>query len=268
MGGVLCLKSPKIKNIQFRVLSLSIGFIASRSRGPPYCPYLYTSLLVSRRAEVDITRSRLSVGVDKIKSTKEQVAGMQEQLTALGPQLVVTQKEVEAKDKADAAETKKIVEKEEAVASKKAAETKAIADDAQRDLDEALPALDAAVQCLSALKKADIDEVKSLGKPPAGVVLTAHAACIMFEVKGTKIKDPDNPTGPKIDDYWKPAKDNLFKDAKGFMTRMIEYDKDNISHKVIKKVEPFTTNPDFTPKAIEKASKACTYMCYCNVLSH
>ena len=224
----------------------------------------YTSLLVSRRAEVDVTRSRLSVGVDKIKSTKEQVAGMQEQLTALGPQLVVTQKEVEemmiqiTKDKADAAETKKIVEKEEAVASKKAAETKAIADDAQRDLDEALPALDAAVQCLSALKKADIDEVKSLGKPPGGVVLTAHAACIMFEVKGTKIKDPDNPTGPKIDDYWKPAKDNLFKDAKAFMSRMIEYDKDNISHKVIKKIEPFTSNPDFTPKAIEKASKACT----------
>ena len=35
-----------------------------------------------------------------------------------------------------------------------------------RDLDEALPALAEAVQCLKDLKRADIDEVKSLGRPP------------------------------------------------------------------------------------------------------
>jgi dynein heavy chain len=72
------------------------------------------------------------------------------------------------KDKKDAAETQTIVAAEEEAAQTKAAETKAIADDAQRDLDEALPALEEAVKCLNSLKKSDIDEVRTMGKPPAG----------------------------------------------------------------------------------------------------
>ncbi len=75
------------------------------------------------------------------------------------------------------------VEKEEAEAQKMAAETREIAEDAQRDLAEALPALDAAVACLNKLKKGDIDEVRAMKKPPAGVKLTIHATCVMFNIK-------------------------------------------------------------------------------------
>ena len=71
------------------------------------------------------------------------------------------------RDKKDAAETQIVVAAEEEAAQTKAAETKAIADDAQRDLDEALPALEEAVKCLNSLKKSDIDEVRTMGKPPA-----------------------------------------------------------------------------------------------------
>ena len=74
------------------------------------------------------------------------------------------------KDKRDAAETQTVVAAEEEAAQTKAAETKAIADDAQRDLDEALPALEEAVKCLNSLKKSDIDEVRTMGKPPAGAL--------------------------------------------------------------------------------------------------
>ena len=140
---------------------------------------------------------------------------------------------------------------EEASASKKAAETKAIADDAQRDLDEALPALAVAVQCLKDLKKSDIDEVKSLGRPPANVIKTLTACCIMFDIKPERINDPDNP-GKKINDYFKPTK--LLEDMQNF-------DKDNIPADVITKIEPFYNDPTFTPEIIEKASKACKAMC-------
>ena len=98
---------------------------------------------------------------------------MQVKLTAMEPVLIKTQGEVEGmiinidKDKQDAAETQTIVAAEEGAAQTKAAETKAIADDAQRDLDEALPALEEAVKCLNSLKKSDIDEVRTMGKPPA-----------------------------------------------------------------------------------------------------
>ena len=57
----------------------------------------------------------------------------------------------------------------------------AIAADAQADLDKALPALAATVQCLKELKKAHIDEVKALKKPPGGVRLTLEVACVFFE---------------------------------------------------------------------------------------
>ena len=58
---------------------------------------------------------------------------------------------------------------------------------------------------LNKLKKADIDEVKSLGKPPHGVKLTAAAVCIMFRVKPDKVKDPDGGM-KKVNDFFTPAK--------------------------------------------------------------
>ncbi|CAM9802349.1 unnamed protein product, partial [Ectocarpus fasciculatus] len=147
-------------------------------------------------------------------------------------------------DKEEAEVVRVKVEAEEATANEKAAATKAIADDAQRDLDLALPALESAVACLNSLKKADIDEVKSLKTPPKGVKLTMEVCCIMFDVKPNKVKDPDS--GKKVDDFWEPAKKQLLADAKGFMDSLVKFDKDNIPDRIIKKVEPFNNNPDFT----------------------
>ncbi|CBJ31040.1 dynein heavy chain [Ectocarpus siliculosus] len=221
--------------------------------------------LTKKREEVGRNRSRLQVGLDKLSSTKEVVATLQEELTVLQPQLVKTMKEVEDmmvqinSDKEEAEVVRVKVEAEEATANEKAAATKAIADDAQRDLDLALPALESAVACLNSLKKADIDEVKSLKTPPKGVKLTMEVCCIMFDVKPNKVKDPDS--GKKVDDFWEPAKKQLLADAKGFMDSLVKFDKDNIPDRIIKKVEPFNNNPDFTPEQIEKASKACTAIC-------
>ena len=163
-------------------------------------------------------------------------------------------------EKEGAAETQQIVEKEEAVAMDKAAETKAIADDAQRDLDEALPALDEAVKCLKELKKADIDEVKALGKPPYGVKLTMEAVCIMFGVKPDKINDPDNP-GKKIMDYFGTSKKTVLSNANKLLEDLKNYDKDNIPKSVITQIQPYVAMPEFEPEVIKKASKACTAMC-------
>ena len=66
----------------------------------------------------------------------------------------------------------------------------AIAADAQADLDKALPALAAAVQCLKELKKAHIDEVKALKKPPGGVRLTLEVACVFFEARRAASASP------------------------------------------------------------------------------
>ena len=39
------------------------------------------------------------------------------------------------------------------------------------------------------------------------------------------------------------------------------YDKDNIADSVITKIEHYIVMPEFTPKEVEKASKACTAIC-------
>ena len=226
----------------------------------------FKGVLALKRDEVGTLRSRLQIGLDKLTTTASEVAKLQEELTAMEPQLVATQKEVDEMivkidaDKATAAETKAVVEKEEADAQVMAAETKEIADDAQRDLAEALPALDAAVACLNKLKKSDIDEVRAMKKPPNGVKVTMHACCIMFEIKPVLKPDPDN-IGKKIKDYWEAAQKNLLGDANKLLSNLKTYDKDNIKDKVIQEVEPFMTMPDFTPEAVDKASKACSGIC-------
>ena len=251
----------------------SIDFLAQMRRPFYVTPTSYLELLSTydrvlqeKRKEVGTLRDRLKIGVEKLISTETQVNELQATLTEMEPVLIKTQAEVEemiieiTADKATAAQTKAVVMVEEAAASKKAAETKAIADDAQKDLDEALPALAMAVQCLKDLKKADIDEVKSLGRPPQNVIKTLQACCIMFEIKPERINDPDNP-GKKINDYFSAAKKNMLSNANKLLTDMQDYDKDNIPPDVIEKIEPFYNDPTFTPEIIEKASKACKAMC-------
>ena len=159
-------------------------------------------LFAHHKKKVNTKRERLQVGLDKLSSTKEVVAVLQKEIEALAPVLVVKSKEVSemmtviTKDKAEAEVIKASCELEEASANEKAAATKEIADSAQADLDKALPALAAAVKSLESLKKSDIDEVKSLGKPPNGVRLTMEVCCAMFEVKADLIKDPES--GKKV----------------------------------------------------------------------
>ncbi|GMH70086.1 hypothetical protein TrRE_jg13191 [Triparma retinervis] len=261
------------KFIHQSVEKKSAEFLEVLRRHAYVTPTSYLELLGSfktlysfKKEEVETKAKRLQIGLDKLASTKDMVSGMKEELAILAPQLVVTQKEVQemmvhiSAEKEEADKVKAKVEVEEKIATEKATVTQAIKDDAQKDLDEALPALDAAVKCLDALKKADIDEVKGFKTPPGGVVLTLHVTCLYFKIKPNKKNDPDNP-GKKLEDWFGAGKDNLLTNPNTFMDMLKKYDKDNIPESVIKKVEPFMTDENFTPKMIEKASKACTAIC-------
>ncbi len=168
-------------------------------------------LVVVLRADMlNMKLKGLTVGLDKLKSTKEIIANLKAKLAANQPVLERTKIEVGeqqvqiAKDKEDATVVKAEAEVSSAAANKKSAECAEIKASAEAGLAEALPALDAAVKCLAKLDKSQIVEVKALKKPPAGVRLTLKAVAIMFEIKSQKIPDPDNPQ-KKIDDYWGPA---------------------------------------------------------------
>ena len=124
-----------------------------------------------------------------------------------------------------------------------AAQANAIKIDAQADLDEALPAFEGAVKALKALSKNDITEIKSFAKPPPLVQTVLEAVCIL---KGAK---------PTWDDAKKIMSDS------SFLSSLETYDKDNIPPKVLKAIQTYIANPDFTPDNVEKVSKAAKSLC-------
>jgi len=92
----------------------------------------FRSLLVVKRDEISAAKSRYDVGLDKLQSTADQVAGMQAELQALQPKLVVARREADElmvvieRDSAEAQITKDVVEKDEAAATIKANEANQI----------------------------------------------------------------------------------------------------------------------------------------------
>jgi hypothetical protein len=69
--------------------------------------------------------------------------------------------------------------------------------------------------------QADVDEVKNMKAPPAGVKLTMEAVCVMKEIPPVKVAAPDGKG--KVDDFWDPAK-KMMNDSK-FLDSLVTFDK-------------------------------------------
>jgi len=121
-----------------------------------------------------------------------------------------------------------------------------------------MPALNSAIEALSQLSKGDIVEVKAMKTPPGGVILVSKALCWAFNVKPKKVPAPDGRS--KMDDYWEPAKKELWGDPK-LLDKLLYFDKDNIPADVMVKLAPLETDPEFEPDAIKKASVAAFGIC-------
>eukprot|EP00927_Polykrikos_kofoidii_P032000 TRINITY_DN2738_c0_g4_i1.p1 TRINITY_DN2738_c0_g4~~TRINITY_DN2738_c0_g4_i1.p1 ORF type:complete len:2178 (+),score=489.64 TRINITY_DN2738_c0_g4_i1:748-6534(+) len=224
----------------------------------------FTFTLKLRREAVNQAKWRYDTGLDKINDAKEQVSALQIKLNDLEPVLEKAAQEtgemrerVEAK-KAGAVEKKAVVEEEEAKATGQKAMANEIKADCEKDLALALPAYEQACEALGKLSKNDVGEVRAMKSPPAGVILTAQAMCIMFEVKPLKVQSPDGKG--KVDDYWEAAKRELLVDQK-LLDRMMNYDKNNIPDAVIAKVRPLYSDPEFEPEKIKKGSLAAMGIC-------
>jgi len=226
---------------------------------------IYSILYKMKQSEICDVRDKLSNGVAKLESAGQDVAALQTKLRDMQPVLQKTQTEVEqmmitiATDKEQAAKEEAVVSAQEQEASAKAAECAEIKADAENDLAKALPALEAATSCLKELKKSDIDEVKAFKNPGPGVRLTMEVACQLLGVAPVKKKDPQ--TLKKFDDYWEAAQKTILSDAKKFLETLVTFDKDSMTEKMIKKIDPYIKDPAYTVEEIEKASKACRAIC-------
>ena len=102
-------------------------------------------------------KKRYEVGLEKLKSASDQVAGMQIELEKLQPQLKQSSEQVAEmmvvinKESKDVAEQEKVVKADEAVANQQAMAAKAIKDECDADLAVALPILESALSALNTL---------------------------------------------------------------------------------------------------------------------
>lgn len=224
----------------------------------------FTGLLQSRRDDIQRRKNRYEVGLEKLSFASSQVAVMKKELEELQPKLKVAQEENLVLSKRIATESKEaaaieeVVAADEAVANAKAAAARKDKEECEAMLAEALPALEAAMVALNTLKKSDIDVVKSMKSPPAGVKLVMEAVCILKDMAPEKINDPA--TGKKILDYWGPSK-KLLSDLK-FLDSLRTYDKDNIPAASMARLrEEYLNNPEFVPERVAKASSAAEGLC-------
>eukprot|EP00803_Ostreobium_quekettii_P003694 evm.model.scf_198.7 EVM.evm.TU.scf_198.7 scf_198:70733-88803(+) len=227
---------------------------------------MFQTLLGQKRAEVSQAKKRYGIGLEKLEFTERQVAIMQEELTALKPSLVKTVADTEKlmatveKEKTEVVEPKKaVVDVEVSKAEQAAQAANAIKVECEEALAEAIPILESAIAALDTIKPADIKLVQSFKNPPGAIKVVMEAVCVLLEVKPARINDPSG-SGKKIDDYWEPSK-KLLGEA-NFVTRLKEYDKDNVPAKIIDKIrKEYTSTPDFTPANAAKASSAAEGLC-------
>ncbi|KAM9335593.1 LOW QUALITY PROTEIN: dynein axonemal heavy chain 2 [Symphorus nematophorus] len=209
----------------------------------------YKKLLGEKRSELGEQVNKLRNGLLKISDTREKVEAMSVELEKAKKQVAEFQKQCDEYLSVIVQQTKEADSQQKVVSAnsdKIAAEElqcKAMADNAQRDLDEALPALEEAMKALESLNKKDMTEIKSYGRPPALVETVMQAVMIL------QGKEPT----------WAEAKRQL--GESNFIKTLVNFDKDNISDRVLKNISQYCRQPDFQPDIIGKVSLAAKSLC-------
>ena len=114
---------------------------------------------------------------------------------------------------------------------------------AHRNLEHALPSLDAAMQAVSAIDKGELMELRSMKNPSELAQQVLEAVCILLGLKAD----------------WQTAK-MVIADSQ-FIQRLLDFDKDNISDQISKRIRRYIDNPKFIPDEVAKVSRVCTSLC-------
>ena len=137
--------------------------------------YLYRNMLAKERNALAGDIDRLSSGLDKLETTSKDVAVLEEEIKVKSVEVEAAKTQADQIAEKVGGEKAK-VEVAAAGANEEAAKCAVIAEnagkmeaDCTRDLEAAIPAVQKAEAALDALKKKELDELKSLGKPPGGV---------------------------------------------------------------------------------------------------
>ena len=221
--------------------------------------YTFKNLLNTKRVDVQKLRQRYAGGLEKLLDTASKVAVMQKELEELQPKLIKAQGETKEMMKDLTVQQKEAqviqvqCEKDEAACKEERESAAAIKKDCEERLEEAMPAYQAAQKALKELNKSQIDEVKSMKAPPAGVVFTMEAVGKLMAVDPVMV--PKKSGFGKEADYWETAKKSILNKPK-LLDELLEFDKDNIDPNIILSIEKIINHNDFKPDIIKRSSLA------------
>jgi dynein heavy chain, axonemal len=125
-----------------------------------------------------------------------------------------------------------------------------------------MPPLEKAVRTIKSLKKSDLDEVKSMKKPPSKVKMTLEVICLMLGLEPRTVSDPQD-LSIKYLDFW-PVALNILSHPKQLLLDLENYHMKHIecdNQLMLQITNEYLSDPDFAPKAVRKASVACEGLC-------
>lgn len=209
----------------------------------------YRILLKEKRMEIGNAAMKLKNGLSKLDDTKQSVEKISVELEVSKKQVVLYQKQCEdflviiVQQKREADEQAKGVAATAEKLGIEEQEVLVVAKAAQEDLDEALPILNAATKALESLNKKDLNEIRSYSKPPPLVEKVLEAVMILKKSEPT----------------WDEAKRQLGNPY--FIKQLINFDKDNVSDKILKKISQYCADESFAPDVVGRVSGAAKSLC-------
>lgn len=146
----------------------------------------FVKIVREKRGNLEEQQLHINIGLEKLRLTHEQVRVLEEGLGVKEKEL--REKEAEANSKlqqmiADqniAENQKKEADKMTDEVNKQQEEISKRQEEAKRELDQAEPALINAQESVKSIRKAQLDEIRALARPPDNVRLTLEAVAIMM----------------------------------------------------------------------------------------
>eukprot|EP00741_Cyanophora_paradoxa_P005992 tig00000955_g5810.t1 len=217
---------------------------------------LYKTLLHKKREEIQVLKSRLENGLNKLKDTEAIVADLQVALKA--DQIVVEEKKASAnalleqvgQETAIAEEEKKSAQVEEDACAVIQADVAQKAADCAEDLAKAEPIIQQAEAALNSLDKKSLTELKAFASPPIEVVSVLGAVMILTAPGGKVPKDISWNAGKKF-----------MGNVDAFMKQLLTFDKENIPDNCVTACEQKIVSDKLDVDVIKTKSAAAAGMC-------
>ena len=158
----------------------------------------FQSILMDTNQRETNKQERLVIAIEELDDSAEFVATLREELDGMKPILERKNKKADQMMKEAKNQRKELtkqveaVKYEENVVEKTILEIKLLEQNCKEALALAMPPLEKAVKVIKSLKKSDLDEVKSMKKPPNKVKITLEVICLMLGLEPKQVSDPND----------------------------------------------------------------------------